>query len=438
MAIKNGLNVGRIAEAMYTSVARSLPGIGHFNKWVFEKVTRGAMMESFIHEVKRLEAANPEQSRQDIARKVARDLNVYYGNLGRQGFFRSKSFQDMARIVSLAPQWFEAMGRNEAKGFSQLAKGLTYDPVVHRTLTLGTLGKAMGQGLLAYFIGTQLVNLATRGQPTWKNEEEGHKMDAWIPSLDGKGNGFFLSPLAIPAELTHDMLKYSKKEGNALKAGARILSNKASSLVRAGSALLTGKAFYTDTATDGAWNRIKKAAWSLNPTPIPLQTTEKVSYPGQAQRQITASLGIKTEPAESAQQQINAKAQKFLESKGKKRFAPQVNEEEPSFSKLRFAIRKGDDKEAIRIMSELEQTHKPNKILETMRNQVRHPFTGSTAAETKFKATLSEKERQLYQKAKEERKQEFQDFLKVWRDHRQAPKATPAPTRDEFGGVLAE
>ncbi len=374
--------------------------------------------------MKRLEAANPQMDRTAIARKVARDLNVYYGNLGRQGFFRSKSFQDMARIFFLAPQWFEAMGRNEAKGFSQLVKGVTYDPIVHKQLIRGTNGKAMGQALLAYFVATQLVNLATRGQPTWKNEEEGHKLDAWIPSLDGKGNGFFLSPLAIPAELTHDLLKYSKKEGNALKAGARILSNKSSSLVRAGSALVSGKAFYGDAATDDVWGRIKKVAWSLNPTPIPLQTTEKVSYPGQAQRQITSSLGIKTELAETASQQINDKARRFMEAKGKKRFAMEPSEE-PSYSKLRYAIRKGNDKEAIRIMSELEQTRPLNKISKAMRDYTKHPFTGSKKGEQEFRSGLSDKENELYDRAREDQAKEYEDFLNLF-DKLPESKAEPA------------
>jgi len=416
LGLDSGLNVGRVQEALYTSFVREFPGlkqtVGKFNKWVFEDVTRSALMEGFIHEFNRVSRIKPTEKPEVIARQVARDLNTYFGNLGRQGVFKSKTAQDMARLVALAPQWFESMGRTEAKGFLQLAKGVTYDPVVHKSVAVGSLGKAMGTGLLAYFAGMQVLNLITRRQPTWKNEEEGHKLDAWIPSADGKGNGFWLSPFAIPAEITHDMIRYTKKDGSALKAAAHILTNKASPPARAFAALATGKSYWGDPKADNSWDRVKKAAWALNPTPIPVQPLERKSYPGQLQRQVTASLGVKTEPADSPVQQMFSKAKSFMEKQGKKPMEFEMTDD-PSYFKLRAALRADNNVEAQKVMDGLLKNHTRQQVFNAMERNVNHPFTGSVAQEGKFKRTLTSRERQIYQQAVNDRRDEFRKFKQL-------------------------
>ena len=168
LLVKSGLNVGRIQENMYNSFIRDLPVMGTFNKWVFEKLTRGAMLQSGLIELERRSNAQPNVPKEQIARQVARDFNVYFGNLGKQGIFKSGTAQDIANLVALAPQWVESMARSEVQGAAQAVKGLTYDPVVNKSIMVGTLGKGLGQGLAAFFVGTQLLNLATRGKPTWR------------------------------------------------------------------------------------------------------------------------------------------------------------------------------------------------------------------------------------------------------------------------------
>jgi hypothetical protein len=287
LLIKAGLNVGRIQEGMYNSLVRDVPVIGSFNKWVFEKMTRGAMLQSGLLEFERVRNANPGWSDEQVAAKVARDLNKYFGNLGRQGVFKSPSFQDAARLVALAPNWVESMARSELGGVKQL----TYDPVMNRSLHIGSLGRGLAQGLAAYFVGTQLLNLATRGHLTWQNPEEGHKWDAWVPDIAGRSGGYFLSPMGVVAELTHDMIKYSKTEPNVLAAAWRIMRNRSSPFFRAGRILLGGRD-WDDSKINDVWDRVKKAAVAVLPTPIPLQTVGKTVKPGQVQRQVVSSLGF--------------------------------------------------------------------------------------------------------------------------------------------------
>lgn len=296
LLIKSGLNVGQVQEALYAATVRKLPVIGSFNKWVFDKLTRGAMMEAGITEINRLANKNPEVPREQIARAVARDLNQYFGNLGRQGVFKSKTYQDWARIVALAPNWVESMARTELGAARQLGK-VPVDLAQGRTAQIGTLAKGVGNGLLAYFVGTQLLNLATRKHFTWDNPEKDHKLDAWIPDVTGKTPGFFISPFSVAAELTHDFIRYSARKSDAVEVLSTIAGNKLSPFARAASVLFNGED-YSGTKIYGSWNKIKAAAWSLAPTPIPLSGQIKgQSYPGQTQRQLLGSAGLKVELA---------------------------------------------------------------------------------------------------------------------------------------------
>lgn len=408
-----GLNVGRIQEGLYTSLVRKIPGLGTFNKWVFEKLTRGALMEAGLIELERVSAARPGVARDVIARQVARNLNTYFGNLGRQGFFKSSSMRDIARMVALAPQWVESMARTELKGAAQAVKGVTYDPVVHKTLMVGSIGKGVAQGLLAYLVGTQILNYITRGHSTFENPEDHHKLDAWIPGPKGS-HGFFLSPFAVVAELTHDMLRYSSKEPTLLDAAARIASNKASPLWRAGKVLLQGKDYDKKNIT-GTWNRVKAAGFAMAPTPIILSPIAKgsASYPGQMQRQITASMGFKTEPAPSAAQQIADKAKRFMADKPRKIQTMELSDE-PAFYKLRDALRKDDTKGAKEMIETLRETHTDSKFMQAMRGHLKRPFTESRKDEIEFRDSLNPKEQELYDKARNEQRQEFDKFQELW------------------------
>ena len=417
LLIDNGLNVGRIQEGLYNSVVRQIPGIGTFNKWVFEKLTRGALMEAGLLELERVSAAKPGVPRGTIAAEVARNLNAYFGNLGRQGLFKSASSRDIARLVALAPQWVESMARTELKGAAQIAKGVTYDPIVHKTLLTGSIGKGVAQGLLAYFVGTQILNYITRGHSTFQNPEDNHKLDAWIPGPKGS-HGFFLSPFSVVAELTHDMLRYSSKEPSKWDAAMRIAGNKASPMTRALKVLMTGRDYDGKQITD-TWARVKAAAFALAPTPIPLAPVIKGSqYPGQLQRQLTASAGFKTEPAESAAQQVAHKAQQFLQAKGKKPVALELTDE-PAFYKLRDAIRKDDEAGAKDILAALRKTHSDLKIFKAMQGHISRPFTDSLRHEGEFRRGLNANENELYRKARDEQREEFQKFKELWYKRRE-------------------
>jgi hypothetical protein len=400
----NGLNVGRISDALYKDVVASIPFFGKtihsFNKWVFDKLTRGAMMHSSIIELARLRKARPELGEKELAGLVASNVNTYYGNLGRQGLFKSATFQDLARIAFLAPQWVEGMARTEAGAMKQLGE-VPVDLLKGKGLTVGPLAKGVGTGVVAAFVANQLINMATRGQPTWANEEHGHQLDAWIPDVTGDSPGFFLSPLSVFAELTHDAIRYYENDPHALKTVARILSNKLSPVARAEEVLRTGKDWQGRTLDD-SWERIKEAGKALAPAPIPLQPLmpwQRSAPPGSLQRQLFGSAGIKIEPAPSADSQLYRLATRFKEAKGIK----EPPNEPSEYRDLNNALRKQDWKGAKEAYDKLVE----GKTEQTVRNHYREMtsqlYTGKRALEAEFRSHLSDSEQVLFEKAREER-----------------------------------
>jgi hypothetical protein len=389
-----------------------------FNRWVFDKLTRGAMLESAIIEHERVQKLNPKMSKEEVAFKVSRQINQMFGNLGRQGVFQSKTAMDMARLIGLAPQWVESMARTELGGYKQVGQSL----VQGKSPFTQTLGKGVGQGLLAYFAATQIINLVTRGNMTWNNPEKEHKLDAFIPDVTGKTNGFFLSPFSVVAELTHDMIRYTESEGDPLTATAKILSNKASPLVRAGSVLATG---YNPNREKirGVWRRIEESAMALAPVPIPLSATVKGSdYPGQIQRQLTASAGFKTEPAQTSSGRIAKLAEAWRKDHGIQPGVQVTRFEGEGYGDIAYALRRGDKNAIAEHLEDLRKEQPDSKIIEHFAKSIHAPYTGSQAHEGAFMSTLGAFDKAVYKKARQDK----MDALKLLREVMQTnPRKTP-------------
>lgn len=420
LLMKEGLNVGRITENLWNDVSKPLvekllgEKVGGFihgvNKFVFDKVTRGAMLESALIEFERQKKSNPALSDREIAARVARDINVYFGNVGKQGIFRNQKMQELANLAFLAPSWIESMARSELGAYKQGAS-LASDIARGRAYTVGTLARGMGSGLLAYAVGSQIINLVTRGQFTWDNKEEGHKLDAWIPDFSGKTDGYFVSPFSVVADLTHDMLRYHHSEGTWLKAGSRVLSNKFSPMTRATAMLLFGKDFFGRTQ-NADMDRIARAGAMLVPVPLAagsIVTGEK--YPGEGQRKVMGSFGIKAELVPTKVSQIYDKANRFIEEQGSPKAKANLERkkaegiQESDYRDLKNALISGDMKAAQEEYQKLitEKGKKPFLITDYFQS-VDRPFTGSSVEEGKFKRSLNQDDRQLYDEARAERK----------------------------------
>jgi hypothetical protein len=434
-----GSNMGKIQDALYKDLItegssasplaqRALsrvsdPTVGRYNRFLFDKLTRGLMAESVAREFERQSKANPGLSPDALMKDISRDVNNFYGNIGRQGWFKSAGMRSFMRLFALAPQWVEGLAKKEAIAYSRLSGISKLAGKREGVTALGTTGTAIGKAMLTMAVVTQAINIITRGKPTWKNEEKEHKFDAWVP-VPGAKEGMWFSPLAIFNELTHDFYRLSMSKSNFREAAAQIAGNKEAPLLRAAIVMGTG---YTPTGekTTTTGEAVRSAAGALAPVPITFgkygQALGHAVAPGtfpavprQAlYRQAASTAGIKMEPALTQTQEMRRMAQDFIKKAGLQKDSGwvQVQTTDPSYSKLRQALRIGDEAKAKRLLDGMRKTHTDHDILKAMKQEAKQGFTGSQKNERKFIGSLDDKQLDQYTEALDAKLSGYEKFV---------------------------
>lgn len=427
-AIKTGLNATKITDALYKDVVRRIPIVGEpwwkvigpYNRFLFDRYVPGLIIETAVRNIAEYNRKNPNIPINRIIKDVVKDTNIFYGNLGRQGFFKSATWRDFNQILFLAPQWVEGLLQKEIRFYSRLT-GLSALTGRRGVPYWGTLGKGMGRGLLGFLALTQMINIATRGKPTWKNEEKGHELDAWIPT--GKEGGYWLSPMAVFSEVLHDVLRLSESKPTNADAWMQIVGNKLGPVGKMLAIAYTGTSptgeKYSTTA-----GRVKGALGQLTPAPIALGTPvryaaskiapETVSPPrkGMLGRQMLASFGgLKVQAGQTPLQEIGRLAADFKKrnnlDRGTLSFIPT---DEASLAKLRAAVRNDDIPGARAILKGLREKRNDNEISKAMEVWARKPITGSQQNEGWFLSELTPEQLEIHNRAMI---QKMEDNLKV-------------------------
>lgn len=417
LAVKTGFNIGRISDSLHSELVDLIKPVGSFKQWLFQKYQRAAMMEAWRIEFNRRRMGRPEEPEAESARYVSKVLNTRFGNLGRQGLFRSRTSQDTARFLALAPQWNEGLIRSEL-GAVKEAGQFALDTAKGERIYAGLLMRSVGAMALMQFAANQIINYATRGHPTWDNPEKGigAKLSAWVPDLVGKGPGFFLHPFGLAAETTHLLTKAYERSPDLRDALMSYLRSRVSTTMRPVMTFITNSDFLGRTLKPGTvWGEMAKAA-----VPVPIgggaafQVAKSVvtgkreeAYPGQFQKQAMASVGIKTDQAPSSEGRIQALAREFNTKKG---IEPKAEFFAGDYSKLVGAVRVGNQSEAQAQLEQLRKTKTDAAIVKHFREWPRFPFTGQKKREVEFVHNLTEEEQQQYFKARSDR---YQTAVKV-------------------------
>lgn len=412
LALKTGFNVGQIQETLYNDWVHHLPLVGKFNQWLFGQYQRGAMAQSWLLEFNRLRRATPDATETEVARRVSWDLNKRFGSLGAQGLFRSKTSQDLARLFILAPQWNEGLIRSELGAYGQLAKA-PFESIKQRRLVVGTLLKATGTMMLAQFVANQLINLATRGKPTWENEEEdpASKISAWIPDVVGHSGGYFLNPMAISAEYAHMLEGQIHRSEGPLDALNRILQGRVSAPMRSGLIFMTRKDPLGRSLREG--EVLPAMTKALIPVPIAVPALGSAAkqlvtgepseqFAGQFQKQALSTFGIKADKAPDAEQRIRSLAKEFNRAKG---IIPNAQFYAGDFTEFTAALHRGNKTDAADALEELLKKKTAAQVAEHYSRWVVAPFTGQKGREGQFWRDLTEEQRQKYQEARAARRQ---------------------------------
>lgn len=436
--IRSGANLGRIQDALYKDLISGVtPGqgklkrgfgaavqetSGRWNRFLFDNWTRGIMTEANILEFERQMKAKPEANPEAIMRDISRDVNNRFGNIGRQGWLKSATHRDLARLFFFAPQWGEGLMKSEAAFYGRASGASKLMGRREGVSNLGTAGRSVGKGLVFLLGLTQAINLLTKGQPTWKNDE-GHKGDAWIPGRNGEP-GFWFSPLSVFNETTHDLWRYAQGEHTVMNAVDTIIGNKESALSHALLILGVGATAGKGQHFTSSMNQLKAAGSQLAPMPLTFGRYAQAAghavapsvvppnAPGSLQRQTFSALGIKVEPKLDAASEVSQKAEAFAKETGIKKETgwQQVQTDEPSYSKLRSALRAGDESEAKRQYEALKKTRTETLIFKAMKLAKSRPFTGSKKGENAFIKSLDDRGLEQYQRAVQQRDKEYSQW----------------------------
>lgn len=409
-----GYNVGRIADALHQQALHRIPVFretaGRFNEFVFAKFVRGAMAEIGELEYDRYHRMYSNLPAEQINRMVAQDLNARFGALGRQGIFKSKTAQDLARLTFLAPQWNEGLVRSEIGGAVGLGEGI-YGSIKNRRLQMRVLPRAIGAMMVGQFVVNQILNYYFRGKPTWENEEEGFgaKVSAHLPDLMG-GPGFFLHPFGLAAEITHLLQSKYEKTEDWQKTLQSFFGSRASTLARPLWTLATGRDPMGRLLRPE--EKIPEALRQAVPTPIPSgaaagfvesavrgESAEK--FPGQFERQALASVGVKTDLVPSVTQRMFNLAHKFNREHGVEENAEFYRFD---YRNLTRDLEMGNTHEARADLKELLKKKTLAQVLNYYAQYPLHPFTANRARETQFIQTLNEEQRRAYAQAVQDKR----------------------------------
>ena len=411
LAVKTGYNVGGIADSLHQDWIHKIPGLGDFNSWLFNQFQRGAMAESWLLEFQRYRKAYPKLSESEVARMVSKDLNTRYGNLGRQGILKSKTMQDTARFLFLAPQWNEGLIRTEIGALGQAGKALL-DAATGKRLFAGILARSVGGMVAAQFVANQLINYATRGTPTWDNPEEGigAKLSAYIPDFWG-GPGFFLNPMSLATETTHLLMKGYERTGNTMQTAMDYFRSRSSVPMRPVWDAVTNKDFLGKYYAPGQlWQGMLKDS-----LPIPIAggaiysaAKEGITgepnqqFAGQYQKQLFSTFGVKLEQAPSDESRVFTMANHFkLENNIQDRMAGYSS----PYSELNHALVVGNMTNAKNAMTKIMQTKSPKEIEKYYKHTYQSMRVLESNAQLKdFLNTLTDEQRNVYDRAKEHRK----------------------------------
>lgn len=153
--------------------------------------------------------------------------------------------------------------------------------------------------------------------------------------------------------------------------------------------------------------------------PIPVQKGFRAAQSSNKRASILSSsasfIGIDSSRAR-AMAEIHDLAEKFVKDEGLQKDSgwDQVQNEEPSYTKLRGAVAAGSQRKFNQIFEEMSESRADSDIMKAMKRWRDSPFTGSKKAEAMFRSSLTDYQAEVYDAALEERYRAFDEFLEMY------------------------
>ena len=422
MLLPDRVSEGQFMEGFKTSgLVSKIPGLGPLSdmyaSYLFKDYIPGLKMKTYDailarnNKVYADELSSGRMKPEDVKVLSAEQANAAYGHLNYADLGRNPTLQHMAQIGLLAPDFLEARGRF----FGQALKGATGAKVGREQLiALATLAVAQAS---AAFISAKL---------------SGGEWDTDDPFAFHVGSRKY-TMRSVPEDVT------------ALLHNTRtFVHSRLSPIVGKGTLqYLSGTDYAGRKVTAGQTTK------ELLTQPIPLTARSLPgvrSFSGQdrpgaikAWEQLAGAVGLKISRY-NPRTKINELHADWLKNHPDPKVKADYEQQQTAtfpiskYKALDSALSDRDEAGAILAIGELKAEGQKNKdILKRMRpfvgeginSRAKPLFHESHKLEASFKASLTPDQRKEYQKAIEERKATYQEFLKAWRKRDTAQKAEP-------------
>lgn len=383
-AISEGL-VGR-------SISRAIPGVADvmstYHSWLFQdfipRIKMTMAKEAFGRNMQRFkkEILSGKMTKDDVYFETAKQANGAFGALNYTMLERSKTIQDLSRLVFLAPDFLEARGKFAAQAFAK-----------HGT----EQRMALFLGAATLWTVARAMNLGLNGQ--MHNEKEN------LFSVVYKNKSYSLR--TVQGDILHMLdnpLQFWMSRLNPVY-GRSLLE------------LASGRDYF------GRKRSYPEQAWDFVSTAIP------VSLRTGSERKLWESLmngmGVNARRWSDTDDAFKL-AQKWKNAHGvggKGEFI--YDPDKDDLRKLKIALSNSDEGGATREIKKLIESKKYTfgKLTDYFNRYSNMPFTGSFANDRKFEATLSDDQKITVRAAK---------------DHKKAMKALYQSARDKYRSALAE
>jgi hypothetical protein len=418
--LSEGFNPGRAADALHQHLLDKMWITGPVQHYIFNVFSRGAMAEVGPVVYDRIRAQNPTWTERQVLQQAAKDLNLEFRNVGSEGFFKSKTGNDMMRIFIAAPRWTMGTIARESKALAGFPVG------VYKTgKTLVTEGKfrpqfnthtsSIATVLLGQLIANQIINIATTGHTTFENDDE-HKFSADL------GNGKWLGLTEGGLEATSRIMDVIEKNSTWLEAGKAFVGPKLSVPARAAATAVTGQEYGLTGPLIPKEEVGKKAIGKLLPDPIIFQTIRKKGIKEAA----LSALELAGKPEAIANQ-------KTLQAVSRWKQETKIPEREgkfpvSSYAALTKALRDGDTVAAQEEYAKFTTPDEKELADRYYKNYQDHAFTGSAKHEKQYKAYIANKPalKKAYDDAMASNKSVSENFFKL--QGKALPKKGKTPT----------
>jgi hypothetical protein len=328
----------------------------------------------------------------------------------------------MARLITFAPGWLEGLIRSEIGSVTGLAETAKY--ALQGRLVYNALVKQAVVGLAMSLAGMQILNMASRGHPTWENPEDepGAKTSAYF-SIPGLGD-FRLDAMAMVYPIFNQLKTLAESKGNIGEAAIELAKNKSGTLGRI--AIQAAKALYKTHSTTEALKSAGQEAVSVPIAAKAVYAAGKSIATGKLQeekkgeigKQLGSSMGLPFQPQETAEKKMYRKAENFRENyRSPSGLKPQQKPELPEgqYAELNRALQMGDEKRAKDAMDRLEESEEKKNIYQHFGpHYVRKTFTGSRVMDAAFYRSLTPQEKKLFDDAIQERVQVVKKFRELF------------------------